>query len=1676
MKFNWKKSVRTGILTFALAFFSSTQFSFSQTLATVGTDFWLGFMHNTGSSGEELRLFISSQSAATGTVEIPLMGWSTSFTVAPNVTTTVIVPLALGETITSDQIDTRGIHVTTTAPVSLFGINFSVFSADASKILPALSLGTEYVVSAYRGITGFTRSEMLIVSTQDNTEIEIIPSVATEGGHPAGTAYSITLDEGETYQVRSNLTTTDLTGTIVRGTLQSGTCRPFAVFGGTQCANVPTTCTTCDHLFDQQFPAYAWGTEYYVPPFQSTGTYTYRVLARDNGTLVSVNGAAPQNLNAGQFIEVNNETFPRQITSNFPVQVVQFMQGDNCSLNGDPAMLILNANDQQIEDVTFSTVSSNVITSHFLNIIVASSNIGTVLLDNNPIPAGSFNTFASNPTVSYAQVAVTQGSHNLYAANGFTAYAYGMGNAESYAYSLGSYKEETVLPVDSILCTTSAVNLVPPINLFSPEWYAMSSPTTILGTSNSLALTPPIVTDVYVIDGVSPLSGCPESFSFSVSGGNPPSISINVSEDTVCIFSPVLANVVVTTPGFYQYEWWPLYAFDQPYNDSSQFTPTVSGWYGVTVSNVGAGCTETSDSVYIEVLPGSVQSVSIATTDTLLCLPNSATLSATVNEILFFEEFTSAPTPSTWSTILGATPLPTCGSISGDALFFAGGPLRRAVTNDFNVSTGGELQFYLMVANGTLPCDDAEFGENVILEYSTNGGATWVLWTTLFEFNYPTATLVTLPIPVGAQTASTRFRWSQPTFTAVNEDVWWLDNILLTAIGGSGLAYSWSPSNTLSQPNAPVTAASPTNAGWYVLNVGTGNCAFTDSVYIDISEPFTLAPFTDTILCGNQSVTLDAQVTGGGSNLIYTWGPPNGYSSILGASATTLPNTNGVFEVTVDSPDGCYSQTASSTIVNHNLTPTITGNTVICLGQSTTLTANITGANTTYSISWFAGTTNLNTSQTSIVVSPTSTTVYTLVVEDLQGACSWSATIPVTVSQFTVNAGPDVTLCEVAGYQLQGSALTNNPQYSWSSPSVLSNANIANPTILQNGTYTFTLTVTNNGCSYSDVVQVTYNAPIIQYLPEDTLICEGGTINLNYGNATNMIWSPMTGVVINGTSIQITPTSSLNYTVFYQSSNGCTVYDTMEVTYQNLPQVQLPSDVTLCPGNTLTLQPITFPFGGNLQWGSGATTPQLVVSSAGTYTVNYSNVCGTATDAITVDYFAPFSVDLGNDTVVCTGEQVSLNPVIPAGGSVVWSNGSTQMPFIATSPSSVGITVDDGNGCLQQDAIQITNFPTIQTNLPSLVSVCVGESVVVDAFSPQAVAYDWNSGETTSAINITNPGIYTVIITDANNCSIVESVQMNQFSAVAPVILGPTDYCSNESTEFTLQSSYTAYLWSNGAQTINTSVTGVLDQISVEVQDFNGCWGSDTLLLSPIDVPELNLGPDIHLCDTVSVVLNGTVPGASSYDWQPINSSAPVVDVLPGNYILTVSYDICTIVDSISIAVKPYTLDLGENQIICEDTSIFLIQSMVNIDSLIWSDGSQGGAYYQQTSYLWEDSVVISATAFGCDVQRDSVVIFFEDCNCQVFVPNSFTPNNDGFNELFKIEQDCPIEYFEFRLFNRWGEVIFETKDVNFTWDGRLKQGNSIQEGTYTWQMRYLNEHVVESDYKEKYGHVNVLR
>ncbi|MFT6245673.1 MAG: gliding motility-associated-like protein [Crocinitomicaceae bacterium] len=1656
----------------SLSFFSNAQ----NTIPTVGTDFWMGYMNNSGSSNAELRLFVTGQTACTGTVELPLVGWTANFTVIPNATTTIIIPNIVAEHTSNDVVDNKGVHITTTDTVSVFAINFATFSADASKILPKVALGTNYLVSAYNGLGASNKSEFLIVATEDGTQIQITPSVSTAGGHNAGVPYIIDLDQGETYQVYSQVAAADLTGTLIEATPLSGDCRPFAVYGGAQCSNVPTNCSTCDHMYDQLFPIETWGTEYYIAPFQSTGSYTYRILARDNGTQVSINGGAPFNMTSGQVLEYNNISTAQQVVSNSPIQVIQHMQGDACSLSGDPAMLILNANDQKINEVTFSTVSSLIITTHFLNVVVETADIGTVLLDNIPIPVGSFSQFPSNPINAYAQVAVTQGSHNIYAANGFTAYSYGMGNAESYAYSVGSYKAEQVLQIDSLICTTDTVVLSPPYPIFNPEWSTLSDPTTIIGTSNILNLYPPIITDVYEINGLSFVSGCPLSFNFSVAVPTIPVINATVSEDTVCLFQSVQVDVQISSPGVFEYNWFPAYQFNDPTLQSPTLLVQESGWYGVTVSTIGGICTLASDSVYVYVSGGGVQSVDVTASNYQLCAPDSTQLLSEVQQVVFNEDFDGGTNPNLWTSITGGTPSAVCGSNSGQGLYFSGALNRFAETVDLDVSQGGNVDFYLKVANGIAPCDDADFGEDILFEYSTNAGLTWVTVATLFEFSYPTFTYVTLSIPAGAQTASTRFRWIQPNFSAPNQDVWIIDNALISVINSANLNFNWSPALTLNDPTSPNPIASPENPTWYILEIGQGNCIYSDSVFIDANPEFTLATTNDTTLCSDQQLEL-VTTPSAGSGYVFSWTPnPSITSNVLNDSISIWPSATSTFYVSVVSPSGC-TLTDSVFVDLTELNVEIDGDSLLCSGESSLLNGILT--NTTianYTFEWFDPLNQSISTSSSVQVTPGSTSIYSVQISDPNSLCQWTDSITVVVDDFTVDAGEDTVLCAALGYQLNGFTDAQNAIISWDNAPLLSNSSILNPALTQAASNDFILSVDNGNCIYSDTVSIVFSPPLNVYIPDDTTICLGELFVLDFQTATNISWSTLNGISnANPLLPGFSPTQNIDYIVTYSTSNNCPFVDSMSVEVLEIPTVSLPVDVSICSNVPLFVEATSNVNGADYLWNTSETDSSIWIQNQGLYWVSVTTQCGTDSDSINIDFFPQFSIDLGNDTTICETYNLTLAPIIPSGASVLWSNQSVSSTLTVSSPSTTSIIVEDANGCIELDTIVINAFPGIQLALSPDVSMCDYETTTLDGTSPQGISYLWNTGEITPTITVDSAGIFIVEIGDIGGCFKWDTIVVVETPTPQPQIVGPVDFCENEVVQFSVAQSYSQYLWYSGATTSTVDQLGLINEIYVQVTDQFGCVGNDTLPVNVVDVPVLDLGEDIVLCETGVTVLDGIIPGGTSYLWNNGESSSSI-DALPGHYILEVGYGICFVSDSITISVVPMEFQLDDDLVICRDEDIFVAHPLTGIDSIVWQDGSNSSWYEQNYIYSLEDSVLVIGTAYGCRVEVDSMLFVIEDCNCKVYVPNSITMDNDGINEVFKVYHDCPVEEFWMRIFNRWGDLIFETYDINFQWDGRKLNGEFAQDGVYTWSMRYVNEYTFATTFDELQGHITILR
>lgn len=432
----WVSSIENGVRGFIaliLLFVCGTAMA---QITTKGKDFWLGFTENEFVPGLSIEVYITTEERATVQLSNPLGTFRNTKVVNPGETSLVILPSELMPLLEGKN--DFGVHITSDADISVFALNKRTLSADATVILPTAALDTEYYVMAHvkqDTLTNEAReSNMLIVATQDNTQIEVVPSADTFEGLKAGVTENIILNAGETYHIKS---TGDLTGTFVRSIVGADRiCKKIAVFGGNKLTNVGSCGATRDHLMAQMFPLSSWGDDFLFVPYDSRkgGDYV-KILASVDGTRVQVSGMSVIELDAGEFYV--NETLEgvRSIKSNQPVSIGQFSRSQGCDeVPSDPFMVIMTPLGQGIKSINFSALPTLNALIHHLTLVTSKDNLENIELDGVDIT----DQFVIVGESAYATLIFSLGNHVLTSENGVIPYVYAFGDEESFGYVAGA--------------------------------------------------------------------------------------------------------------------------------------------------------------------------------------------------------------------------------------------------------------------------------------------------------------------------------------------------------------------------------------------------------------------------------------------------------------------------------------------------------------------------------------------------------------------------------------------------------------------------------------------------------------------------------------------------------------------------------------------------------------------------------------------------------------------------------------------------------------------------------------------------------------------------------------------------------------------------------------------------------------------------------------------------------------------------------------------------------------------------------------------------------------------------------------------------------------------------------------------------------------------------------------
>jgi hypothetical protein len=399
---------------------------------SAGTDFWVTFESNCTTTPcaqgpGDLYLFISGDTATTGTVSDPGISFTQSFSVTPGTVTTIQVP-STAEDDATDTVVPAGIHITAGAPVAAYGLNTFPETTDGYLGLPTDILGTSYLVEGYGGVGG---SQFAVVGTADGTTVTITPSENVDS-YTAGTPYTVTLNAGQVYQLIDEAGG-DLSGTSITSS------SPVAVFAGNDCADVPPNYGYCNTLTEEMTPTDTWGTDFLTEPLATRSGDTFRFMASENDTTVKVDGTSVATLNAGQFYETIL-TAASDISANNPIQVMQYSNGETYDgADADPFDITIAPYEQFLNSYTVTTEPDGAdpaITSNYINVVAPTSEVGSVTLDGTAIPSSDFTPIAGS-AFSGAQVPVAFGSHVLNGPLPFGITIYGFGGYDGYGYPGG---------------------------------------------------------------------------------------------------------------------------------------------------------------------------------------------------------------------------------------------------------------------------------------------------------------------------------------------------------------------------------------------------------------------------------------------------------------------------------------------------------------------------------------------------------------------------------------------------------------------------------------------------------------------------------------------------------------------------------------------------------------------------------------------------------------------------------------------------------------------------------------------------------------------------------------------------------------------------------------------------------------------------------------------------------------------------------------------------------------------------------------------------------------------------------------------------------------------------------------------------------------------------------------
>jgi gliding motility-associated-like protein len=727
---------------------------------------------------------------------------------------------------------------------------------------------------------------------------------------------------------------------------------------------------------------------------------------------------------------------------------------------------------------------------------------------------------------------------------------------------------------------------------------------------------------------------------------------------------------------------------------------------------------------------------------------------------------------------------------------------------------------------------------------------------------------------------------------------------------------------------------------------------------------------------------------------------------------------SGIYTVTVTDAGACTGEAAIEVLESELLMPQISGGLSICNDGNTVLSADSFD-----SYLWSTGSSDS-------VITITEPDQYSLTVTDLNG-CTGVAFVDVSENE---NLIPIINgALEICTDESSILSVGNFESYLWSTGS-----DIPEIIVTESGQYSITVT-DGSGCTGEAMVEVIVSENILPVIVGQLEICSGSSSILSVGEFESYLWS--TG----SDASEIEINAAGQYSVTVTDASGCTGDAIVEVTESESLMPEITGQLEICAGSSSILSVGNFE---SYLWSTGSDTSEIEISEAGQYSVTVTDASGCKGEAtVEVTESESLTPEITGQLEICTGS----SSILSTGNfeSYIWSTGSDTSEIEITAAGQYSVTVTDGSGCTGEATVEVTESESLTPEITGQLEICTGSSSILSVGDFES--YIWSTGSDTSEIEITAAGQYSVTVTDGSGCTGETSAEIIESESLMPEIMGQLEICTGSSTILSV-GDFENYIWSTGSNT-SEIVVSESGQYGVTVTDGSGCTGetSAEIIESESLMPSISGSTLICLGESTNL----SVGNFDTYQWSTGADAQQIEVSEPGNYSVSVSdQDGCTGFASIRIDTLPgFVVDAGENVVVTSEKPVQLQAS--EAASYEWSHSGELSCNdcfnpiatpTQTTTYY-----VTGIDENGCKA-IDSVTVFVV-IDLDLDPVNTITPNGDGLNDAFVVRGLDPFENAKLTVFNRWGDVIYNTPSYQNDWKGTYN-GKPVPAGTYLYILK----------------------